>query len=279
VTALGDPMSDKECVAFLQWALPQMELRWAGFRKVRRQVCKRIKRRMKDLGVEGFAEYRSRLEKDPSEWQRLDELCRITISKFYRDADVFQRLRDGVLTDLARRAAAEGRTVIRCWSAGCASGEEAYTLAILWGLAIGAQFPSLDLSILGTDTDENLLSRARAASYERSSLGELPEALISQAFDRCGDRYNVRPRHRQHVAFLKQDLRREAPPGLFDLVLCRNLAFTYFAPDLQRSVLARIAAVLARDGYLVIGAQERLPDATSAFERDAVSRQILRYRR
>jgi chemotaxis protein methyltransferase CheR len=274
----ADPMSDRACIAFLQWALPRIELRWAGFRMVRGQVCKRVKRRLKELGLEGFAEYRLRLEQHPHEWQRLDEFCRITISRFYRDRGAFERLRDCVLPDLARKAGSEGRSLIRCWSAGCASGEEVYTLRIAWDLAVAACFPYLDLSIIGTDIDEVVLRRARAASYVRSSLRELPEAFISQAFERRGEGWSVRGHHRRSVTFLRQDLRQEIPPGRFDLVLCRNLAFTYFAPDLQRSALARITAALAPRGYLIIGAREELPDGTAAFECDAVSPQILRRR-
>ncbi|HZA01402.1 MAG TPA: CheR family methyltransferase [Hyphomicrobiaceae bacterium] len=269
-------MSDRACAAFLQWALPRVELRWAGFRRVRGQVCKRLKRRLKALGLEGFAEYRLRLERDPSEWQRLDEACRITISRFYRDRGVFGGLQDCVLPSLARKAGSDGRSLIRCWSAGCASGEEVYSLKIVWDLTLAARFPSLDLSIIGTDIDDIVLSRARAASYARSSLGELPEAFISQAFERRGELWNVRGVHRRGVTFLRQDLRQEAPAGPFDLVLCRNVAFTYFAPDLQRSVSARIATVLAPGGYLIIGAHEALTEDTLAFESHSGSHQIFR---
>ena len=80
-------VTDKDCTAFLQWALPQIVLRWSGFRKVRRQVCKRLKRRMRDLGVDKFPDYRARLERI------LDECCHITISRFFRDRGVFEVVR------------------------------------------------------------------------------------------------------------------------------------------------------------------------------------------
>ena len=267
-------MSDAACVAFLQWALPRIGLRWAGFRRVRGQVCKRVKRRLKELELGGFADYRLCLEQDPLEWQRLDELCRVTISRFSRDWGVFERLRAGVLPELAQRAETEGRSSLRCWSAGCASGEEVYTLRIIWDLTAASHFPSLDIAIIGTDTDEVMLSRARAGLYRTSSLRELPAAFISQAFERRCELWTVREHHRRGVTFLKQDLRHQAPAGPFDLVLCRNLPFTYFAADLQRSVLARIKAALTPGGYLIIGAREKLPDKTTAFECDPVARQI-----
>ncbi len=82
-----------DCTAFLQWALPQAGLHWPGFRKVRRQVCKRLTRRLRELGLDNFAAYRARLQGDPTEWRVLDECCHITISRFCREAAVFQVLR------------------------------------------------------------------------------------------------------------------------------------------------------------------------------------------
>ncbi len=106
-------MRDADCVQFLQWALPRLDLRWDGFRKVRRQVCRRISRRLAELGLSDGAAYRTYIEGNADEWDRLDGFCRITISRFWRDPAVFQSLRDDVLPVL-------GPTV-SVWSAGCAS--------------------------------------------------------------------------------------------------------------------------------------------------------------
>ena len=133
-------MKSTDCFAFLQWALPQLSLRWYGFRKVRNQVCKRIRRRMETLGLEDFAVYQDHLERHPEEWAILDGFCRITISRFYRDRNVFRVLGERVLPQLAQRAAQEKRDVA-CWSAGCASGEEVYTLRILWDLTLADSSP------------------------------------------------------------------------------------------------------------------------------------------
>ena len=254
-------MSDDGCVEFLQWALPRLSMRWAGFRKVRGQVCKRLKRRMSDLGLEGFAAYRKRLEADPQEWRTFDDLCHITISRFFRDKGVFEALRTRVLPEIAVRAQREGRRA-RCWSAGCASGEEPYTLRILWDLEVAGTCPGVTLSIIATDIDRSVLARACDGYFEATSLRELPPHLVTQGFERTGNRFCVRTRHREDITFLAQDLRSESPAGPFDLVLCRYLAFTYFAPPLQQNVLARIADRLAPNGYLVIGTHEQLPKHT-----------------
>jgi len=273
-----EPVSDAECISFLQWALPRMSLRWGGFRKVRRQVCKRLKRRIGELGLHGLAEYRSHLEQNPEEWGRLDEFCRITISRFYRDQGVFRILQDRVLPELAEKAEAERRSTIRVWCAGCASGEEVYTLKILWDLTMAARFRTCQLAIIATDVDKTMLSRAETACYEASSLRELPEALIADAFEGKEDLYCVRARHKSGVTILEQDLRREAPAGPFDLVLCRYVAFTYFALDLQKDALARIESALGPNGILVIGAHETLPGDGTRFEAFDGSLQIFRRR-
>jgi chemotaxis protein methyltransferase CheR len=251
-------MADAECVAFLQWALPCLGLRWQGFRKVHGQVCKRLRRRMKELDVEGFAAYRKRLDATPEEWAVLDGLSHITISRFFRDKSIFEALERRLLPEIAARAGRDKRQA-SFWSAGCASGEEPYTLKILWDLAVASAFPGVGCSIVATDVDETVLTRGRKGCYSGGSLRELPEALILQGFDHIGSLFCVRPQHREGVSFLLQDLRREAPEGLFDLILCRNVAFTYLEPSLQRDVLDRLVDQLAVPGFFVIGAHEKLP--------------------
>jgi chemotaxis protein methyltransferase CheR len=150
----------------------------------------------------------------------------------------------------------------RIWSAGCASGEEPYTLKVLWNLEVRPRFSDASLDLIATDMDETLLDRARRACYPAASLRELPPELIAGAFTEGNGCRCLRPAHRQGIQFLRQDVRQEAPPGPFDLVLCRNLAFTYFAGSLQEAVLERIAAALAPQGVLVIGGHEHLPGST-----------------
>jgi chemotaxis protein methyltransferase CheR len=253
-----DIVNDTDCTALLQWALPQLELRWPGFRKVRRQVCKRLRQRMRDLGVDTYSAYRARLEADSSEWRIFDECCHITISRFFRDRGIFEVVRRRLLPDIAARAKREGRDA-QVWSAGCASGEEPYTLKILWDLEVARAFPGVWLSIVASDVDQAMLARAREGCFEPTSLHELPPALIERGFDSLDSRYCVKREHRDGIAFLDQDLRTEMPARLFDLILCRYVAFTYFAVPLQRKVLAGMLERLRPQGYLVIGTHEQVP--------------------
>jgi chemotaxis protein methyltransferase CheR len=256
-------MQDRDCVAFLQWALPQLQRPWAGFRKVRRQLCRRIERRWQALALPDIAAYRDYLAAHPDEWRRLDALCPITISCFYRDTAVWEALATEVLPALARSVVARGARVLHAASIGCASGEEPYTLTLAWQFAIAPQFPGLQLAVTATDVVDAVLERARVGCYAAGSLKLLPAAWREHGFENAGKRFCLRARFREGVTFLRQDLRAALPERQFDLLLCRNLAFTYFDPPTQQALLARLCARLVPGGALVIGRRETLPAGTS----------------
>ena len=259
-------MTDQECVEFLQWALPRLGLRWPGFRKVRRQVHKRINRRLEELSLAQIADYRSYLETHPDEWRVLDVFTRISISRFNRDRGVFDHLREVVLPELARTVQKAKGNRIRCWCAGCASGEEPYTLAILWKRHVQRDFPEVRLELVATDVDAEILQRAHRATYPRSSLKDVPAEWHTAAFTRSGEQFVLRPKFQQMVEFRQQDIRREMPTESFRLILCRNLVFTYFAEDVQRKVLRGIVERLLPGGFLVIGKKETLPEGAERRE-------------
>jgi chemotaxis protein methyltransferase CheR len=252
-------MDDRDCVNFLQWALPRLGLHWPGFRKVRGIVCKRVERRRRLLGLASLAAYRERLEGNFQEWEALRALCSIPISRFFRDGSVFQALECAVVPTIANAAVARRDRTLEWWSAGCASGEEAYTAAILWVLRLATRYPTLGLHVLATDVDDTLLERAAVGCYRWSSLREVPEALRQQAFVQRGEVYCVRDRFRVPVTFERQDIRQMIPQRRFDLIFCRNLALTYFEPQLQRAVTQRLADALWPGGALVVGMRESPP--------------------
>ncbi len=239
-----------------------MKLRWPGFRKVRDQVCKRINRRLQELQLPHVSAYRAYVEQNPVEWPVLDSLCRIPISRFYRDKSLFQFLEHEVLVKLSESLVARDIKELRCWSIGCASGEEPYTIAILWDLCVHARFPGIDIRIVATDADPTMIERAKAGCYSPGSLRELPRDWLNQAFIRSGEVFCIRTEERQKVVFLEQDVRSSTPDGLFHLVLCRNIVFTYFDEALQMEVLDKIRERLLPKGVLVIGIHESLPQGT-----------------
>lgn len=256
-------MHDRDCINLLQWALPRLGRHWRGYRLVRRQVCRRIDARIQSLGLADAAAYRQRLEMDSAEWTALRACLPITISRFFRDRGVFQTLAQAVLPALAQTARARGEKNLLVWSAGCASGEEPYSLSLLWAFRLQAACPGLALAVLATDADATVLARAQAACYSASSLRELDAGWRQRAFTRENDRYCLRPALRTCVSFQQQDLTRALPDGPFDLILCRNLAFTYFDEAQQRSIATALVERLIAGGCLVVGAHERLPEGVS----------------
>ena len=258
-------MKDSDCVQFLQWALPQLQMRWQGFRKVRAQVCKRVARRMRQLDIENVADYRAYLTTHPQEWAWLDTLSHITISRFYRDQAVFAFLESDVLPALARRAADRPQGLLRAWSVGCACGEESYTLALMWKIRCQPRHPDVHLQIVASDADSKTIERARSACYPYSSIKHLPVTWHHEAFDQRCSLFCLKPEYRGAVRFMRQDVRTAQPDGMFDLVLCRNLVFTYFNQAQQRNILARIRRVIRPGGILVIGIHEDLPAESEGF--------------
>ena len=258
-------MHDQECIEFLQWALPRLGLRWPGFRKVRRQVCRRIQERIRQTGLAGVASYRDCLERQPDEWRILNDCCVVTISRFYRDRGVYQGLEERVLPALAGRCAAAGENRLGVWSAGCASGEEPFSLALLWHQRLAARFPHLVFDLTATDSQPDLLARARRACYRRSSLRELPAPWIEEGFLEHADEWCLKDRFRQGVSFICHDVADDPPGGIFDLVLCRNLVFTYFTVERQRQFLRVLIPRLAGGAALVVGSHESLPAGVREF--------------
>jgi len=224
-------------------------------------VCRRLRRRCDELALPDLDAYRAYLETHPDEWKTLEALTPITISRFFRDRAVWAVLEREVLPALAA-----DRDPLSAWSAGCASGEEPYSLALLW------RHP---LSILATDVDPVMLRRAAEATYEVSSLKELP-VDARERLERRGDAYVVPPEIRRAVVFDRHDLRDPPPGGKFDLVLCRNVAFTYFDDASQQRALDHLAAALRPGGALVLGLHESLPDPAPQFEPWPNARAVLR---
>lgn len=206
---------------------------------------------MEQLGFHEFGLYLRHLRATPEEREFLRPLLTVTISRFYRNRRAFDALAERVLPLLASRA-----ETVRAWSAGCASGEEPYTLRIVWEelRPAGAR-----LWVTATDVDEASLSRARTGLYETSSLREVPPGVAARHFRPEGDRFRISEEIRGGVSFLRHDLQHDDPPGTFDLVLCRNAAFTYFDRTARLRAAERIASALSPGGVLMIGRTETLP--------------------
>ena len=260
-------MLDQDCIKFLQSCLPQLGYQWEGFRRVRKQVCKRIQKRLVTLDLPDCSYYYSYLEENAEEWKILDSFCYITISRFYRDRKVFEILQHQILPLLAQNAFKESRVKIRSWSVGCCSGEEPYTLQILWHLDLLPKLSKqLQLKIVATEQRSDLISRAKRGQYPQSSLKDLPKIFQEEAFIQSESKYILKNYLKTDVRFFKQDIRQQLPDGSFDLILCRNLVFTYFQQDLQLKLLEQFIKKLRPNGFFVLGANESLKQSDNFLE-------------
>jgi len=260
-------MKDAACVPFLQWALPKMHLRWPGFRRVRKQVCKRIGRRIAELGLADEEAYREYLQRHAAEWHTLSSLCRITISRFYRDPAVFHFLGETVIPQLCDALLQRSEKTLRCWSADCSRGEEAYSLVLLWQLALQERYPDMRISVTATEIDPEMIRQAQQACYPFSSVKNVLPTWRQTAFKLLDDQYCLRPGFRGPVAFQLGDVEAITFTRPYHLVCCRNLVFTYFNMERQVQFLNKLQPHLAAGGVLVLGAHERLPEGVTGWRR------------
>ena len=263
--------SAEEYESFLAEALPPLGLDPKAHR--RRGLRRRVVRRMESLGIREYSAYLDRIRRDAGEEVVLRGLLTVTISRFFRNARLFRALGETVLPLLAARG-----EPVRVWSAGCASGEEAYSVRIAWEEMEGEKPP---IALVGTDIDDEVLSRTSQGVYPESSLREVPRDLRRKYFAPSREPPGVilDERIRRSVTFLRHDLLRDDPPGRFGLTLCRNAAFTYFSPPRRVSVAERLAESLERGGFLVLGRTERLPaEMSDRFEEAFPAERIFRKR-
>jgi chemotaxis methyl-accepting protein methylase len=221
-------------------------------------IRRRIAVRMRACGVHTYGEYESLLERTPDEYERLRDALTINVTRFFRNVETWERLAAGFLPALWAPAAA-----LRVWSAGCASGEEAYSLAILAAELAEARGRPQELdrvSIDATDIDRESLARAKAARYRAGALMETPAARRARYFLPDGDQYRVVEPIRRRVRVRALDLSREPPPERsYDLIVCRNVVI-YFTETAKSELYRRFMEALRPGGILFLGATESIPN-------------------
>jgi two-component system CheB/CheR fusion protein len=217
-------------------------------------ILRRLRRRMADTGAETLEQYSRYLQRHPEEYQRLASSFLINVTDFFRDPDLFDYLRDVVVPELVADARRRGNE-LRCWSAGCATGEEAYSLAVLLTEHLGDELEDFDIRVFATDVDGEAVAFARRGVYPRSALSAMPDGLLDRYFSSLDGAYEVKKRVRGLVVFGQHDLNQRAPFPRIDLLLCRNVLI-YFTSELQRRVLQLFAFSLRAGGRLVLGKSE-----------------------
>lgn len=239
---------------FLKEVAPSLGLQWRRFQ--RRGIRRKVEDRIVQVGLSHFEDYLSKVKNDPAEQSHVSKILAVTISRFFRDKEVFDTIGTSVLPTILKN---REKGDLKIWSIGCANGEEPYSFSILWEEKFGRRWLPISLSILATDIHERLLERAKEGKYKRSSLKEVPEEIFQKYFKVENGFYVLDPSIRGSVEFRRHDITYEEPFSGMDIILCRNLAFTYFSKETQISVLKRVSDSLKEMGYLVIGWDESLP--------------------
>jgi two-component system CheB/CheR fusion protein len=219
----------------------------------RTSLQRRIALRMEAVGVETFGAYQSHLEADPAEFESLLNTVLINVTSFFRDAEAWDVLKNEVVPKLI--AQAEPDLPIRVWSVGCASGEEPYSIAILFAEALGLAEFCNRVKIYATDLDEEALKVARLATYSARDVECVPTELLDRYFEKTRNHYVFEREVRKCVIFGRHNIVHDAPISRIDLLVCRNLLI-YLEAETQNAVLPRLHYALNPEAYLFLGKAE-----------------------
>ena len=228
-------------------------------------ILRRISRRMAVTHNTSLRDYAQYLETHTDEVHELVKAFLIKVTGFFRDPEAFAHLKDSVLPELIARNREQGN-VLRFWSAGCATGEEPYSLAILLAELLGPEIADWNIKIFATDLDESAINFARRGLYPQNVLKNLPDDYQERYFEPADHGYRINKALRGIVIFGHQDLSHGVPFPRIDLVVCRNLLI-YLKPELQQTVLDLFAFSLHQTGgYLFLGKAETARPTKATFE-------------
>jgi two-component system, chemotaxis family, CheB/CheR fusion protein len=228
----------------------------------RPSLIRRVQKRMDAVGARSFEEYQENLNGDGAEFAHLFNTILINVTGFFRDGEVWDFLSREVIPLLLQNRSGPG--TIRVWSAGCATGEEAYTTAILLAEALGEEDFRQRVKIYATDVDEVALAQARLAIYGPTQLEGLSPELRERYFQPHDGGFLFRHDIRRAVIFGRNDLLQDPPISRVDLLISRN-TLMYFEPAAQHRILANYAFALQRNGFLMLGKAEALQSRTNLF--------------
>ncbi|HZH97507.1 MAG TPA: CheR family methyltransferase, partial [Fimbriimonadaceae bacterium] len=237
----------------------------------RPSLMRRVARRMQTLEIESYETYGDFLEVHQEEFEHLFNTILINVTSFFRDPEAWEVITEQVVPEILAAKSTDGS--IRVWSAGCASGEEAFTLAIIFCEKMGTTDFCNRVKIYATDADEHALVEARTASYRADALEAVDPALVEKYFEKIGDRYLLDKDLRRCVIFGKHDLVQDAPISKIDLLTCRNVLI-YLNAEAQARIASRFHFALKPHGCLFLGKAETLLAHSSLFKPVDLKRRI-----
>ncbi|MFH1057945.1 MAG: chemotaxis protein CheB [Pseudomonadota bacterium] len=223
---------------------------------------RRLARRMALHKMSDLNQYLDYVRLHPEELTALSKDILISVTSFFRDEEAFKILKDVIAKIVAAKQPGES---IRIWTPGCATGEEAYSVALLFAQHLGENFDSHNLQIFATDVDGDAIAGARRGEYPEASLANLDPELVARYFRREGSTLQVIKSLREHIVFARQDLVKDPPFSRLDLITCRNLMI-YLNAGLQQRLLPLFHYALRPGGYLFLGKSESISSHHELFE-------------
>jgi two-component system, chemotaxis family, CheB/CheR fusion protein len=263
--------TDEAFEALLRFMRDSRGFDFTGYKRT--SLMRRVRHRMEAAGYESFEEYLDVLQASSDEFSALFNTILINVTAFFRDPPAWDYIRDSIVPAiLADRGPTDP---IRVWSAGCASGQEAYTLAMVLAETMGSDEFRQRIKIYATDIDEDALTEARAASYDARAVESVPPEFLERYFDKVNGRFTFRKDLRRAVIFGRNDLVKDAPISRVDLVVCRN-TLMYLNAETQRNVLSRLHFALTPQGTLFLGHAEMLLSHADRFTPVNLNHRIFR---
>jgi two-component system CheB/CheR fusion protein len=268
---VADQDVDRDLEVLLDYLRRSRGFDFTGYKRT--SLSRRIEKRMQVVGADGYLGYLDHLEVDPEEFTHLFNTILINVTGFFRDPPTWDYLSAEVLPRLA--ADKPDGEPIRMWSAGCASGEEAYSLAMATTEALGPELVRDRVKIYATDVDEEALNQARQARYSHRQVEGVAPELLERHFERNGTGFVVAKDLRRSVIFGRHDLIQDAPISRIDLLVCRN-TLMYLNSETQSHVLARFSFAIREGGFLVLGKAEMLLAHSNLFTPVDLKRRVFR---
>ncbi|HJQ70509.1 MAG TPA: CheR family methyltransferase [Blastocatellia bacterium] len=255
-----DPIQEREFEALLDYLKKSRGFDFTAYKRA--SLMRRVSKRMQTVGVESFNDYQDYLQVHPEEFAHLFNTILINVTKFFRDDEAWEFVKSDIIPRIIQNK--KPSDAIRVWCAGTASGEEAYTIAMLLAEALGQEQLSERVKIYATDVDEDALSQARAATYNAKQMETVPPEYVEKYFENADTRFSFRKDLRRAVIFGRHDLIQDAPISKVDLLTCRN-TLMYFNAEAQAKILVHFHFALNDEGILFLGKSEMLLTHTNIF--------------
>ena len=245
--------AEPELESLLQYIKSNRGFDFSGYKRA--SLSRRVRKRMQSIGVENYINYLDYLEVHPNEFVELFNTILINVTSFFREPKAWEYIRTEIIPQIINKDTFD--KPIRIWSAGCASGEETYTIAILLAETLGMEKYSQWVKVFATDVDMEALSHARYGNYTSKKIQNIPQEILEKYFEPLNNHYNIKKELRRGVIFGRHDLVQDAPISKIDLLICRN-TLMYFNSETQSKILDRFHFALNSGGFLFLGKAEML---------------------